>query len=408
VPVYAYKGVTATGRRARGFVDAESARAARLKLRRDSIFPTDLTEGGASGDAEPRASREISFDLFRRVSLTDLALATRQLATLLGAGVPLVGALSALALQVDSPKLKSVIAKVRDRVTEGAPLAEAMQQVGTFSPLYVNMVRAGEAGGTLDQVLVRLADYLENQARLRSRIGSVMIYPSVMFAFAMIVVAALVTVVLPQITDLLVSLDRELPIYTRLIIAASELARSYWWALLLAAGALAFLLRAFGRTQRGRAMIDRIKLRLPVLGSVNRVIAISRFARTLATLLAGGVPIVRALDIARATINNSVIGRAVEAASESITEGAPLARPLQESGEFPPLVTVMVDVGERSGELEEMLAKVADTYDEQVETVVARLTALLEPMLILVMVGVVLLIILGTLAPLLQVMGAIE
>jgi general secretion pathway protein F len=408
VPVYAYKGVTAAGRRARGFVDADTPRAARAKLRRDDIFPTELAESGGAQDAESRASREISLDLFRRVSTTDLALATRQLATLVGAGIPLVAALSALSEQVDAPKLKSVVAKVRDRVNEGETLADSMEEVGTFSTLYVSMVRAGEVGGTLDQVLVRLADYLESQARLRSKVGSVLIYPAVMFAFAMLVVAALVTVVLPRITDLLVSMNQELPIYTRVIISTSEFARSYWWAVLLFIAAAALALRAYAQTERGRTAFDRFKLSLPVLGRVNRVVSISRFARTLATLLTGGVPIVRALDIAEATANNTVIGRAIDAARTSIMEGAPLAKPLQASGEFPPLVTVMVDVGERSGELESMLAKIADTYDEQVETVVTRLTALLEPLLILVMVGIVLLIIMGTLVPLLQVMGAVE
>ena len=182
----------------------------------------------------------------------------------------------------------------------------------------------------------------------------------------------------------------------------------YWWVVLGVAIAAALLTRAFARTERGRAFFDRLALSLPVIGGVTRVVAISRFSRTLSTLLAGGVPIVRALDIAKATANNTVIGRAIEAARASITEGAPLAKPLQESGEFPPLVTVMVDVGERSGELEGMLAKVADTYDEQVETVVTRLTALLEPLMIFAMVVLVLFIIMATLVPLLQVMGAVE
>ncbi|UCE86240.1 MAG: type II secretion system inner membrane protein GspF [Deltaproteobacteria bacterium] len=408
MPVYAYKGVTASGRRTRGFVDAETPRAARAKLRRDAVFPTELEESGAAERSERSGSREISLDLFRRVSVTDLALATRQLATLVGAGIPLVAALSALSQQVDSPKLKSVIGQVRDRVNEGANLADAMEDMSTFSTLYVSMVRAGEVGGTLDQVLVRLADYLENQARLRSKVGSVLIYPAVMFVFAMVVVAALVTVVLPRITDLLVSMNRELPIYTRVIISVSEFARGYWWLVLLLLVAALIAVRAFARTQRGRVSLDQLKLSLPVLGGVNRVISISRFSRTLSTLLTGGVPIVRALDIAEATANNAVIGRAIDAARKNIMEGAPLAKPLQASGEFPPLVTVMVDVGERSGELESMLSKIADTYDEQVETVVTRLTALLEPLLILVMVGVVLVIIMGTLMPLLQVMGAIE
>lgn len=410
MPVYAYRGVGPTGRWTRGVVDAESPRAARAKLRQDRIFPTDVSESGgaAAGEAGGRAAQRPPFELFRRISITDQALATRQLATLLGAGVPLVSALSALARQVEHPRLKSVIARTRDRVNEGATLADSLEQTGYFSNLYVSMVRAGEIGGTLDRVLLRLADYLESQARLRSKVGSTLIYPAVMFAFAMLVVVLLVTVVLPQITQLLASLNQELPIYTRIIIGVSEAARQYWWAALGGALGAAALLRAFVRTPRGRAVLDRLKLRLPVLGNVSRVIAIARFSRTLATLLAGGVPIVRALEIAKATANNVVIGDAIERARDSITEGAPLAQPLAASGQFPPLVTVMVDVGERSGDLEDMLLKVSDTYEDQVETVVTRLTALLEPALILVMVGLVLLIILGTLVPLLQVTSAIQ
>lgn len=408
MPVYAYKGVTSAGRRTRGFVDAESPRAARARLRGDHIFPTELSEGGAAAERSQRSgSRELSFDFLRRISANDLALATRQLATLVGAGVPLVASLSALARQTDKPKLKTAIARIRDRVNQGATLAAAMEEVGGFSGLYVSMVRAGETGGTLDTVLERLADYLESQARLRSKIGSILIYPSIMFGFAMLVVGAIVTLVLPQLTQLLASMNAELPIYTRIVIAGSDFVRGYWWAVVLSAAGAFLLLRAFVQTQRGRVAYDRFRLALPVLGSVTRILSISRFARTLATLLAGGVPIVRALEIAQATAANTVIGRAIDAARDSITEGAPLAQPLQASGQFPPLVTVMVDVGERSGELEKMLEKVSQTYEEQVETVVTRLTALLEPILILFMVGVVLLIILATLVPLLQITQSI-
>jgi general secretion pathway protein F len=265
------------------------------------------------------------------------------------------------------------------------------------------MVRAGEAGGALENVLERLADYLESQVRLRNKVSSILIYPAVMFGFAMIVVGVLVTVVLPQITDLLTSLGQELPFYTRAIIGVSNFARDFWWAVLIVAVGAIVALRAFVRTKRGRAVRDRTLLRLPVIGRTVRMLAISRFSRTLSTLLAGGLPIVRALDTARDVTNNVVLGEAIDASRESITEGASVAGPLRASGEFPPMVTHMIEVGERSGQLETMLAKVADTYEEQVETTVTRLTALLEPFLILLMVGIVLVIILATLVPLLQV-----
>jgi len=410
LPVYAYKGMTQAGRSTKGFVDADSARAARVKLRRDGVFLTDLSESAASATAPAaRATRGASFRLpsLRRISPLDLALATRQLATLIGAGVPLVQGLSALTEQVESARLKGVIAQIRDRVNEGATLADAMAQAGPFSDLYVGMVRAGEAGGALEQVLGRLAEYLEGQVRLRNKVSSILIYPSVMFGFACLVVGVLVTVVLPQITELLASLNKPLPFYTRAIIGLSEFARSWWWAVILAVVAIALVARAVLRTQAGRTGFDRLKLRLPVVGRTVRLLAISRFTRTLSTLLAGGLPIVRALDISKHVANNVVLGAAIDAARESVTEGQSLAQPLRASGEFPPVVVYMVEVGERSGELESMLEKVAQTYEEQVETSVTRLTALLEPLLILLMVGIVVFIIAATLVPLLQLTTAI-
>lgn len=411
MPVYAYKGVNQAGKNAKGFVDAESPRAARAKLRRDGVYPTDLSEStSAPARAErPReGARRFSLASLRRVSTLDLALATRQLATLVGAGIPLVEALGALTEQVESTRLKGLIGAVRDRVNEGAALADAMAQAGVFGDLYVSMVRAGETSGALEQVLERLAEYLEGQVRLRNRVLSITLYPLMMLGFAVFVVGMLVTFVLPQITQLLESLNQPLPFYTRAIIGLSEFARGWWWAVIAVLVAAIAGLRAGIRTEKGRVRWDAFKLRLPVLGKVVRLLAISRFARTLSTLLAGGIPIVKALDISKFVANNAIVGAAVERAKESLTEGASLAAPLRASGEFPPLVIHMVDVGERSGELEPMLAKVAENYDEQVENTVTRLTALLEPVLILLMVGIVLGIIFAVLVPMLQITGSIR
>jgi general secretion pathway protein F len=380
VPVFAYKGVTTAGKAARGFLDADSARGARAKLRKDGIFPTEVAEASASAAAEPGTSRRIQLPSFNRISSLDLALTTRQAATLLGSGIPLVEALTALSEQSENARLKSVLGGVRNRVNEGASLADAMDQADAFPSLYVSMIRAGEAGGALEQVLARLADYLESQVRLWNKVSSILIYPIVMALFAMLVVGVLVTVVLPQITELLESLDQPLPFYTRWIIAMSHFARDWWWAMALGFVAVLAGLRTAVRATAGRAAYDRLRLRLPVVGRVVRLVAISRFTRTLATLLAGGLPIVRALATARDVTGNVVLGE---------------------------LVTHMIEVGERSGQLEAMLGKVADTYEEQVETTVARLTALLEPLLILVMVGIVIVIILATLVPLLQVTSSL-
>jgi len=407
VPVYAFKGVNAAGKSINGLLDAESSRSARGKLRKDGVFLTELSEHRGVTSVKAAAGRSFQLPSFSRVPPLDLALMTRQAATLAGSGIPLVEALSALTEQTENVRLRSAVGSARDRVNEGAHFADALAQTGAFPDLYVSMVRAGEAGGALETVLERLADYLESQVRLRNKVSSILIYPTVMFGFAIVVVGVLVTVVLPQITDLLTSLNKELPFYTRWIIAISNFVKSWWWAIGLGAAAVVFALRVAVVTERGREVFDSFKLRIPVIGRTVRIIAIARFSRTLSTLLAGGLPIVRALDSAKHVANNTLLGRAIDAARESITEGASVAAPLRNSGEFPPMVTHMIGVGERSGQLEAMLSKIADTYEEQVETTVTRLTALLEPLLILLMVGIVVTIILATLVPLLQITSSL-
>jgi len=408
VPVYAFKGVNAAGKSINGLLDAETSKSARGRLRKDGVYLTELTEQRGASSVKATASRSFHLPGFSRVPPLDLALATRQIATLLSSGIPLVEGLSALTEQTENVRLRTALGKARDRVNEGTHFADALAQTEAFPDLYVSMVRAGEAGGALETVLDRLADYLESQVRLRNKVSSILIYPSVMFGFAMVVVGVLVTVVLPQITELLTSLNQELPFYTRWIIALSNFAKVWWWAIVIAFVCIAMGLRAAVGTERGRDTFDSIKLRLPVIGRTVRIIAIARFSRTLATLLAGGLPIVRSLDTAKHVANNTVLGRAIDAARESITEGASVAAPLRNSGEFPPMVTHMIEVGERSGQLESMLSKIADTYEEQVETTVTRMTALLEPLLILLMVGIVVVIILATLVPLLQVTSSIS
>lgn len=409
MPVYAYKGVTAAGRSTRGQISADSLRAARSKMRQDGIFLTDIGEASSQAvartgeDAGHRFSFNVPIRFGRRIPGLERAVATRQLATLVGAGIPLVEAMGALVQQIEHPYLKAVMAQVRDRVNEGSSLADALEDAGEFDNLYVSMIRAGEASGSLDPVLLRISDYLEEQVRLAGKIGSILMYPAFMLAFTALVVAALVTWVLPQITGLLESLDQDLPFYTEWVIAGSAFARSWWWAMAIAAAAGYFGFQAMLRTEGGRLWYDRTLLRLPVVGRIVRVVAIARFSRTLATLLAAGVGIVKSLDIARFVANNQVLSSVIEDARTAVLEGTSLARPLRASGEFPPMVTTMIEVGERSGELEAMLDKVANTYDEQVESTVAKLTSLIEPLLILVMVGIVLVIILATLMPLLQI-----
>jgi len=408
MPVYAYKGVSQSGKAAKGTISADSARAARAKMRSTGVYLTEINESQSGGSVASGSSaaggslRRFEFHLPVRIPAMERAMVTRQLSTLVSAGVPLVEALNALVDQTEHRALKGVLAQVRDKVNEGASLADALLSTGHFDNLYVSMVRAGEASGALDAVLARVADYLEDSVRLNNRVLSIMAYPLFMLVFALVVVGVMVTLVLPQITELLVSQNLDLPWYTAAIIGASDFARSYWWLMLLVAIGAGLTYRAVSRTVRGRSILDHFWLRIPVIGRVIRFLAISRFTRTLGSLLASSVNIVQALNIARHVANNSVFEEAADAARESILEGAALAVPLRQSGQFPPLVTTMVEVGERSGDLEGMLIKVADTYEEQVETSVSRLTSLLEPVLILLMVGIVGVIIMAVLMPMLQ------
>ena len=413
MPVYTYKGVTSAGKSTRGQLSADNLRTARLRMRQDGIFLTEIgetnTQAAASGDetTSGRSRFNPSFTLGRRIPGLERSVATRQLATLTAAGIPLVEAMSALVEQIEHSYLKSVMAQARDRVNEGASLADALQETGEFDNLYISMIHAGEARGNLDTVLRRISDYLEDQVRLQGKISSILMYPIFMLVFTGLVVVALVTWVLPQITGLLISLDQDLPFYTDWIIRGSAFAREWWWAVLIAAIGAFSAFRVAIKTDRGRSAWDRTKLRLPYVGRIVRVVSIARFSRTLATLLTAGVGIVQSLEIARYVANNAVMSDVIDGARTAILEGAALAVPLRASGEFPPMVTTMIEVGERSGELEAMLDKVANTYDEQVEQTVAKLTSLIEPALILVMVGIVLVIILATLMPLLQITNSL-
>ena len=413
LPAFAYKGVTTSGKNTKGSVTADTLRAARARMRADGIFVTDISEtaesagGGRAETGEKPKSLALRFKALHRIPAMERSIATRQLSTLVGAGIPLVDALAAIVQQTEHVRLKMVLGQVRDRVNEGSSLADALAQSEQFDNLYVSMIRAGEESGALDVVLNRISDYLEDSIRLRNKVSGIIIYPLVMLLFAGGVVAALVTVVLPQITTLLHSLDAPLPFYTVWIIDGSEFARNWWWAMGIAGILAFFLFRAVINTERGGTLWDSARLRMPVIGRVTRVLAIARFTRTLATLLSSGVGIVRALDISQHVANNRIMANAIQMARVSIIEGASLAQPLRASGQFPPLVTTMVEVGEQSGELDTMLAKVASTYDEQVETTISRLTALLEPFLILIMVGIVLVIILATLMPMLEITSSL-
>jgi general secretion pathway protein F len=384
--------------------EADSQKTLRTVLRKENVFVTTVVAGAApkAGDKDlPGAARRTWFN--SRVKTDDIAIMTRQLSTLIGAGIPLVECLGALVEQVDHPKLQRIISQVKQRVNEGTSLADAISDhQDVFSNLYINMIRAGESAGALDVVLIRLADFTETQAKLRSKIVGALAYPGVMVCVAFIIIGILFTTVIPKVTAIFKDMDVVLPIYTRLLIAASDFAKDYWYLVIAVVVGLVVAARAWLRTAAGRARADSVQLRLPLFGNLTRIIAMSRFSRTLATLLSSGVPLLTAMDIVRNIVGNRTLQEVLEKARDSIREGESIAGPLKRSGEFPPMVCHMIAVGERTGELEGMLQKVADTYDSQVETQVAALTSLLEPMMIVIMGGGVAFIVAAILLPILQ------
>lgn len=385
--VFEWQGVTTAGKEVKGVRDADSPKALRTQLRRDGILVTKILE-----EAEARQKKQREVDLgrfFRRVTTLDVALATRQLATLLRSGVPLVESLSALTDQLEKPELKSAFTQSRDKINEGSSFADALKAHPTIFPtLYVNMVAAGEASGTLDGVLARLASFLENQAKLKNKVTSALAYPAFMLLMGMVTVSIMMVVVVPKVTAIFEDFEQALPWYTQVLIWMSGVFTNYWW-LLIGLGALGvFGFRRWKASPKGRESWDRFTLDAPLFGSLILMVAVSRFSRTLATLLKSGVPLLNAMEITRNVLENTELMRVIEEARVSIREGESIAAPLKRSKRLPPIVTHMIAVGERSGQLEEMLENVADSYDAQVESKVQTLTSLLEPMLIVLLGGI--------------------
>lgn len=401
--VYEYRGIaTASGKPVRGIRDAENPKALRAILRREGILLTLATEESVAKKSGARREVDL-FKFFRRISGTDVAMTTRQLATLVRAGIPLVDSLAALIDQVEKEELKTVLSRVREKVNEGTSFAKALEShPRVFPPLYVHMVAAGEASGTLEQVLERLADFMEAQARLKGKVGAALAYPALMVVIGTVLISFLMIAVVPKVTAIFESMDRALPWYTQLLIGISTFAASYWWLLAILGGIGAWLFRKWKATKEGRLKWDGFVLKVPIFGSLIQMVAVARFAKTLATLLASGVPLLKAMDIVKNVLENAVLEKVVVEATGSIREGESIAEPLRRSGQFPPIVTHMIAVGERSGQLEQMLESVSNAYDSQVETRVQALTSLLEPLMIVVMGGAVGFIAVSILMPLIQ------
>jgi len=412
--VWEYVGLDGAGKAVKGVIDADNAKGARARLRKTGVFPTDVFEQKAGkGSLFGRGKGlnvEVDFQkYFQRVSIQDLAALTSQLSTLLGANIPMVEALSALCDQTENPKLKSVMTDVKDKVNEGWPLARAMRgHPEVFDDLYINMVDAGEKSGALDVVLVRLTAFTEASVALRGKLVAALTYPIIMITMSSLLVLGLFAFVIPRIKKVLDSFHSELPLLTQILFGLSNFVMNYWWLLAVLIPGAIFGFTRYIKSPAGRTWWHRRLLRLPIIGPINRKVAVSRFSRTLATLLTSGVPILTALNIVKSVVGNDIIAAAVELAAKNISEGQPIAPPLKASGEFDPIVIHMITIGERTGELEPMLAKVADAYDGQVDNTVNALTSLLTPLLTLFMGGVVGIVALGVLLPMLNLSAAIK
>jgi len=402
MPVYEYKALDGSGKSVNGIIDADSMIAARQKLRNGGKFPVSLeeTQARSKGDTQKNFSL---FWFLRRISDEEIHALTRQLSTLLGTGIPLVQALDALIQQAVNPTLKRVVSQIKESINEGNSLTHAVaEHPRLFSNIYINMIRAGEASGSLDVVLDRLADFGEHQQALRGRFKAALIYPLFMGVVGCGVVMFLVTFVVPNITQIFVDMKQALPLSTLILIRFSDFVGRFWWLLVLGAVGLFLGLRYFIKGEKGAYLWDKFKLRVPIVGPVNRKLALARFGRTLGSLLESGVPMLTSLQIVRNIVNNAMISEVVDLAIEEIRAGRSLHSVLSQSSWFPPMYVQMVSVGEQSGELEAMLNKVAVAYERESETSIKGMTSLIEPIMILGMGLVVAFIVISILLPIFE------
>ena len=377
MPTFAYTARLPDGALRSATIDAASREDAVLQLRRRRMAVVKVDEAGR----KPQTGG--------RVGMRDVVIFTRQFATMINAGLPLVQALDILSRQSENPALQAITKAVVFDVESGATVADAMRRhPKAFTDLYTNMVAAGEAGGILDTILLRLATFLEKNDALVRKVKGAMVYPAVIMGVAGMAILILLWKVIPVFEEMFSSVDMELPLPTRVVIGLSRFVNGYWWAVGAVVGTGVFLLRRYYATPEGKLVIDRLLLKMPVLGDVLRKSAVSRFTRTLGTLISSGVAILDGLEITAKTAGNRVISDAIMASRASIAGGDTIAAPLAKSAVFPPMVISMIAVGEQTGGLDEMLTKIADFYDDEVDAAVSALLSLLEPIMIVVL-GVV-------------------
>jgi general secretion pathway protein F len=396
MPMYAFKGIGPTGKATSGLRDADSPKAVRQMLRRDGVVVTEVTmsaQGAAGKAAQAGKGLSRSVDLggmFGGVSRTEIANFTRLLSTLLRSGIPLAEALGAMFEQIDNVRLKVPVGEIRTAVNEGSSLGDALaKHKKLFDELYVSMVRAGEVAGNLDTVLLRLADFLDNSQKIRGKVQAAMVYPLLMLGVGTVLMAILMVAVIPEITSMFKQSGKALPLKTRVLITFSDFIRNWWFLLIpgIIGGIIAFIW--WSRSPAGRPVWDAFVLKLPVVGRLSRMINVSRFARTLGTMLQSGVPMLRALDTSKEILSNVILRKTIEQAKQAVTEGDSLAGTLKKSGHFPPTVIHMIGTGEKSGQLEGMLMRIADDNEAEVDRQLTKMTSMLEPLMLIGMaVGV--------------------
>jgi general secretion pathway protein F len=385
MPVYDYKALDGQAKTISGIVDADSRLGARQKLQGQGLFPVTIEESRET--QAPRSVRRFKgLNPLTRIRPAEIGMMTRQLATLMGAGFPLVSALEAVISQTESARLKTSLAQLREKIVEGQSLADALQAYpGIFSAVYVNMIRAGEASGTLELVMERLADISEKQEAMKSRIRAAMTYPILMLLLGSAILFFLMTHVVPNITGIFVEMQRSLPAPTRILIEISNFLQDYLVVILLALPVVAIVIRQVFKTEKGRQVFDRALFKLPVISGIQKKLSAARFAQMLGSLIENGIPMLGALQVVRGITDNRLFGETIDKAADDVSKGQGLAHSLRGGELIPPLAVQMIEVGEQSGALEKMLAKVADFYERQLEDQLLGLTALMEPLMIVVM-----------------------
>lgn len=432
MPKFSYVALDARGRESQGEVEADSQTAALARIREKGLFPTSVTEAGAKprkaggGKSSAKPGGALSFELkmptsMTRVKTKQLMVFTRQLATLVDAGLPLVRSLEVLEKQERNPALKKALREMADAIQSGSTFAEALaQHPKIFNKLYVNMAKAGEVGGVLDKVLIRLAEFMEKAQKIRNKVTSAMIYPIVVMVMALGILAFLMIVIIPKFQEIFTDLleGAALPGLTQFVMNISNIVAGMVDlgfirvpGILLVIIAIVLIVigtKIAAKTEGGSFALDKLKLNMPLFGALIQKTAIGRFTRTLGTLMASGVPVLQALNIVRDTVGNEVLARSVSQVHDAVKEGENMAPPIEATKVFPPMVISMVQVGEETGELPEMLMKIADTYDDEVDNAVAGLTSVIEPLLIVFLAVVVGTIVIALFMPLISIIGKLS